>query len=350
MSDHSQLLQQQVESAWHEQRPLKIRGSGSKQFYTNPIEGDWLEISEHQGVLEYEPTELVITARSGTSLHEIQQTLAAQQQRLAFDPPAYGPKATIGGTVAGNFSGPGRISGGAVRDSLLGCRILNGKGEILKFGGQVMKNVAGYDVSRLMCGALGNLGVLLEVSLKVMPIHEAVLTLKLDDIDAQSAIKQLQHWQANNFPIEASCWFDQALYLKLAGSPATVAQAQKQIAAPTLDAAAAWWHSIREQNHAFFTTNRPLWRLSVAANTSDWPDAAVMHEWHGNIRWLHAETEAVREFCQQHQGHAVLYRNPWAGVSRFQPLSAPLLALHQRLKQAFDPARILNRGILYPEL
>lgn len=359
--DFSTSLQQQLTAAYATATPLCIRGGNSKAFYGRPPRGELFDVSGHRGIVSYEPTELVITARAGTPLRDIEAALAEQQQMLAFEPPHLGEAATLGGTIACNLSGPRRPYCGAARDFILGSRILNGKGELLSFGGEVMKNVAGYDSSRLMAGALGTLGVLLDISLKVLPRAETELTLVHSGLAAQQALDHIHRWSALPLPLSATAIVDDRLYLRLSGTAEGVRGAQLQLGGDGLDAAAAenHWQQLKEQAHPYFqfAQQQPLWRLSVASDTppmalaGDW-----LYEWGGAQRWLLSDEAPgrIRQQAAAAGGHATLYRHHSPADTQdddiFQPLPAALLRLQQRLKLAFDPQGILNPGRLYAGL
>jgi glycolate oxidase FAD binding subunit len=349
--DISPALQEQVKQAVQTTTPLCIRGGGSKDFYGRRPQGESIELRPHRGIVNYEPTELVISARCGTPLQEIEQALAAEGQMMPFEPPHFGATATLGGCIACNLSGPRRPYTGAVRDFVLGSRILNGRGEILSFGGEVMKNVAGYDVSRLMCGALGTLGVLLEVSLKVLPKPEHELTLRLQ-CNQGHALERLHAWGQRPYPLSASCFDGESLSIRLSGAERAVQAARQQIGGDAWSETDDFWSKLREHRHGFFATRKPLWRLSV---TSDAPPVEIpdkcLIEWGGAQRWLvsSAPTEYIRRLAAQAGGHATLFR----GEDRqqvFHPLPPALMKIHRRLKQAFDPHGIFNPGRLYEEI
>ena len=352
LNDIGTQLQDRVRDAVAAATPLCIAGGDSKAFHGRTPVGERLEVREHQGIVNYEPTELVISARAGTPLRLVEDTLASEQQMLAFEPPHFGEAATLGGTIACNLSGPRRPYAGAARDFVLGTRVINGKAEILAFGGEVMKNVAGYDVSRLMTGAMGTLGVLLEVSLKILPRPEVELTLA-QALPVQEALERLHAWGRLPLPVSGTCYDGRQLVVRLSGTAGAVSAARARIGGDTIDAGHGFWESLREHRHPFFANERPLWRLSLASSTpplelaGDW-----LYEWGGAQRWLATEEPAatVRAAAQQAGGHATLYRNMATREAVFQPLSAGLMTLHQRLKQAFDPAGIFNPGRMYPEL
>ncbi len=329
--------------------PLCIRGGGSKDFYGETPRGEILDTRGHSGITAYEPTELVITARCGTPLAEIEAALAAQGQFLAFEPPRFGA-ATIGGAVAAGLSGPRRASVGAVRDFVLGVTILDGVSRRLSFGGTVMKNVAGYDISRLMAGSLGTLGLILEVSLKVLPRPVAEATLRFELPQAQ-ALGSLNAWAGRPLPISASCWHDGVLTVRLSGAEAAVAAAKRKLGGEEVADAAAFWESLREQRHAFFSGDETLMRLSVpsVAPVLELPGAQLV-EWGGSQRWWRGDAAAAREAAARVGGHAVLFRGQDTSAGVFAPLPEPLMKIHRRLKAAFDSRGVFNPGRLYPDL
>lgn len=334
-------------------KPLCIRGGGSKDFYGEAPCGDVLDTRGHSGITAYEPTELVITARCGTPLTEIEAALAAENQCLAFEPPHFGNVtsfATVGGAVAAGLSGPRRAAVGALRDFVLGVSILNGVPSRLTFGGQVMKNVAGYDVSRLIAGSLGTLGLILEVSLKVLPRPVAEATLRFD-LPQGKVLEALNAWAGLPLPISASCWHRDVLTLRLSGAEAAVASAKRKLGGELLADASTFWNELREQRHEFFAGSETLWRLSVpsVAPALDLVGDQVI-EWGGSQRWWRGDAAAAREAATSVGGHAVLFRGTDKSAGVFQPLPAPMLKIHQRLKAAFDPRGVFNPGRLYPNL
>ena len=374
-----QHLTDQVRAAAASGSPLCIRGGGSKDFYGEAPQGQLLETLLLAGITSYEPSELVVTVRGGTALAELEAALAEKSQCLPFEPPHFqistqGDTATVGGMVAAGLSGPARASVGAVRDYMLGVQILNGRGELLTFGGQVMKNVAGYDVSRLMAGSRGALGVITEVSLKVLPVAPAEATLVFE-LPQAVALAQLHRWGAKPLPLNASCWVRddsdpargarELLFVRLRGAVAAVDAACQSMTqdqpGQRIDNAQAEpdWQACRDLRLPFFTVppapDAALWRLSVAQTAPvldiPWPQ---LLEWHGGLRWLWAPVDAatrLRGVAQAAGGHATLFK-PGRGtlsgaensIPRFTPLKAPLDAIHQRLKAEFDPANIFNRA------
>jgi glycolate oxidase FAD binding subunit len=338
------------------EEPLRIRGGGSKDFYGHTNDGprgEILDTRDHAGIVAYEPTELVITARCGTPLAEIEAALAEQGQFLAFEPPSFGGDATIGGVVATGLSGPRRAAVGATRDFVLGVTILDGVSRRLTFGGQVMKNVAGYDVSRLIAGSLGTLGLILEASLKVLPRPVAEATLRFD-LPQAKAIEAMNAWAGQPLPISASCWSDDVLSVRLSGARAAVAAARAKLGGETVaeDEAAGFWNDLREQRLDFFAGAEPLWRLSLPSVTApvDLPGKQLI-EWGGSQRWGRGgDAHLVREAATKAGGHATLFRGGGNSVGVFQPLSPVLMHLHRRLKAAFDPRGVLNPGRLYTDI
>jgi glycolate oxidase FAD binding subunit len=348
MSDLSEQFIERIAAASAE-RPLCIRGGGSKDFYGEISRGYILDTRGHCGITAYEPTELVVTARCGTPLAEIEAALAEQNQFLAFEPPSFGGAATIGGVVAAGLSGPRRASVGALRDFVLGVSVLGAIPRRLTFGGTVMKNVAGYDVSRLIAGSMGTLGLILEVSLKVLPRPIAEATLRFD-LPQAKAIETLNTWAGQPLPISASCWCDDVLTLRLSGAEAAVAAAKAKLGGELLANAATFWNDLREQRHEFFAGSETLCRLSLPsiAPPLDLPGAQLI-EWGGSQRWWHGDAATARAAATNVGGHAVLFRGADRSAGVFQPLSVPLLQIHQRLKAAFDPRGVFNPGRLYPD-
>jgi len=325
---------------------VRIRGGGTKDFYGARIDGEPLDVSGYSGIVAYEPRELVLTVRAGTRLGEIEQVLAAEGQMLPFEPPGFGEAATIGGTVACNFSGPRRPFAGAVRDFVLGARIVNGKGEDLSFGGRVIKNVAGYDVSRLMAGALGTLGVLTEISFKVLPRPTAESTLAFE-LDEAHMIETVNRWAGQPLPLSATAWEAGVLRVRLSGASSAVAAARAKLGGTEMPDGAPYWEGLREQRLPFFSGDRPLWRLSVAQTAApiglDFPQ---LIEWGGGVRWVSGALGATRarEAAEKAKGHATLFRGGDRAAGVFHPLAPAIAKIHRRLKDAFDPAGILNLG------
>ncbi|MBP8895041.1 MAG: glycolate oxidase subunit GlcE [Ottowia sp.] len=336
-------------------RPLRIRGGGSKDFYGQRLHGELLDVRPLAGVVDYEPSELVVTVRAGTRLRELQALLAERGQCLPFEPPQFGVGSTIGGAVAAGLSGPARASVGSLRDYVLGVQIVNGKGELLTFGGQVMKNVAGYDVSRLMAGSLGTLGVIVQVSLKVLPVPPAEATL-LFDLSETSARQQLNRWGGQPLPLNASCWADGHLAVRLRGAQAAVAAAARSMGGQALapERAERQWPALRDQALPFFrlAPGEALWRASVPDTATPLNLGPTLVEWHGAQRWIKAtpaDATHVREAAARAGGHATLFRGGDGSVPVFTPLAPALAQIHARLKHEFDPAGIFGPGRLYDE-
>ena len=377
--------QQRVQQASAERVGLRLRGGGSKDWYGQQLQGELLDTRAYAGIVAYEPSELVITARCGTPLAELEAALAEKGQMLAFEPPHFAPAAaaaaapglgggaTVGGMLAAGLAGPARASQGCVRDYLLGVQLLDGRGQVLNFGGQVMKNVAGYDVSRVMAGSMGVLGLILQASLKVMPRPQAQASLQFE-MDEPRALQAMNQWATQPLPISASSWHDGVLHLRLSGAQAAVQAACQRLGGQVLDEAqaAAHWHDLREQRHRFFQADAQpislLWRLSLPSTTPTLilPGKQLI-EWGGAQRWLSltgmeavAQQQAartIRQVVAASGGHATLFRTVGAtaahdakGVGVFHPLSPALMKLHTNLKAALDPAGIFNPGRLYSEL
>jgi glycolate oxidase FAD binding subunit len=354
-------LTEQVVTARAAKRTLMIRGGGTRLFYGEPLPDSptWLDLSTYQGVVGYEPSELVLTARAGTPLSEIESLLASKGQMLAFEPPRFGAAGTLGGCIAAGMSGPRRMAAGALGDFVLGARLLNADGNILRFGGEVMKNVAGYDVSRLLAGSLGVLGALVEVSIKVVPRpqSEATRVLELSETDA---LAQCLNWRSNPIPVSATAWLPAAagqparLYIRLSGNESAVREGQSAIGGePLAEAEAeALWLSLRDQTHPFFA-QRPMWRLSLPLRVAPLNLGPTLHEWGGGLRWLAADTDpaALRSRVQALGGSACLYRrgSVAGSIPSFHPLASGVMQIHQRLKQEFDPAGVFNAHRLVPE-
>jgi glycolate oxidase FAD binding subunit len=350
-SDIASDLKARVDSAIADRTPLAIVAGGTKQFMGRMIQAEDLDVSAHRGVVSYEPSELVLTARAGTPLESVENTLAERRQMLPFEPPHFGDGATLGGTVACGLSGPRRPYAGAIRDFVLGVTLINGKGEILRFGGEVMKNVAGYDVSRLVTGSLGTLGIMLDVSLKVLPIPAEDLTLAFE-MDAAEAIQQVNRWAARPIPISAACHDGDRLRIRLSGTAGGVKTAAERIGGERQDAD-GFWRDLREHRLEFFSSDAPLWRLSVPPTVPPLalPDQTLV-DWGGALRWLksEADSDSIRSVVSTVGGHATLFRGGDRTGQIFHPLPAKLHEIHRRLKSAFDPERVFNPGRMYEDI
>lgn len=351
-----QLIGQFVELIQHAgaaNEPLSIQGSGSKQFYGGAPMGALLNTTEYVGIIDYDPKELVVTARAGTPLTEIQVLLLESRQMLAFEPPHYGLNATLGGCVAAGLSGPRRPYAGAVRDFVLGVRILDGQGSDLKFGGTVIKNVAGYDVSRLMTGALGTLGLLLDISVRVNPLPAAELTLAFE-VTEEKALQEFNRWAGIGLPLSASCFYEDRAYVRLSGAASATAQGRHQLGGEEVAEGAQFWRRLREQTHHFFQLqeSETLWRVSLPTTSPalSLPGRQLV-EWGGGLRWLVSAAEAplIRAEAEALGGSASAFRGSHKPQAVFHPLSPGMLTLHRELKKVFDPKKIFNRSRLYPE-
>ncbi len=350
-------LAEQIRAASAARRPLEIRAGGTKSFYGNAVAGEALDPRAHAGIVAYEPTELVVTARAGTPLAELEAELEARGQMLAFEPPHFGAGATVGGCVAAGLAGPRRAAAGCasggIRDSLLGAKLLDGRGTVLSFGGTVIKNVAGYDVSRLLAGSLGTLGVLLEASIRVVPRPVCEDTRRLE-LDAQASVTRCCDWLCASLPVSATCWDAGVLTVRLSGAAAAVGAARGAIGGEALGVSAAreFWAGVREQRLPFFGRARSLWRIAVPAAS---PALALpgeqLIEWAGGQRWLATDAghAAIRERAAALGGHATLFRGRLPGVAAFTPLATPLARLNARLRAEFDPAGIFNRGRMHAD-
>lgn len=355
--DLSDALCEQVRQAHRERTPLVIQGGGTKAFYGRRVAAERrLALGEHRGIVHYDPVELVITVRAGTPLAELESALAASGQRLPFEPPHFGDAATVGGMVACGLSGPRRPWSGAVRDFVLGTRVITHDGKLLRFGGEVMKNVAGYDLSRLMVGAQGTLGVLAEVSFKVLPLPPASACLRLE-MDEARALEHLRAWGREPLPLSGAAFAEGVLHVRLEGGEGSVASTRERLGGDT--DAATFWEDLREQRLAFFSPHdpRPLWRLSLPARarrpalSGDW-----LCDWAGAQQWLRSDEPAahVHETSIAAGGHATRFgpapdESSIDGASPFSPLPKVLARYHQQLKTRLDPHAIFNPGRLYAD-
>jgi glycolate oxidase FAD binding subunit len=352
--DDSERLVEEVASAIARRSALAVRGGDSKSFLSRgrPVDSVVLDTRSHCGIVRHEPTELVITARAGTPVAELSAVLDGAGQMLACEPPEFGGRATIGGAVASGLSGPRRPWAGAMRDFVLGCRLITGEAKHLRFGGEVMKNVAGYDMSRLAAGSFGCLGLITEVSLKVLPKPRASLSLMLD-VTVQDALSSLPSWRQAGVPVTGACHVDGRLYIRLEGGEGSVASAHAHMGGESLDM--GFWTRLREFQLPFFDDSRPLWRLSLpgARRLGSLP-GDFMLDWGGAQCWLKstASSEEIRALAQAAGGHATRYTPPAAAEGQeddgpFTPLSPPLARLHRNLKARLDPHGIFNPGRLY---
>ena len=343
-----QNLTEQIRLAHDNKKALAIHGGKSKSFYGGPVVGEPLDLRPYTGIIDYEPKELVLTVRAGTPLAEIEAAMTRENQMLPFEPPYFAEGATIGGTVASGLSGPRRPYTGAVRDFVLGTRIVNGKGEDLRFGGRVIKNVAGYDVSRLMTGAMGTLGVLLDLSFKVLPKPSDEITLCYD-MDEATAIQRFNEWAGKPLPISATSWHDGVAMLRLSGAIAGVKAAREKLGGEQVNSADAvnFWRDLRDHRASFFQSAEPLWRLSVPSTSPPIAlDLPQWMEWGGALRWVRGanDPKELRRKVEAIGGHVTLFRHGDKSAGVFHPVQPVLAKIHRNLKAAFDPANILNPG------
>ncbi len=349
MTDLVSEFSQRVQAAAKQGSALRPRGGGSKDFHACKLGGEPLDVSGYQGIVNYDPTELIITAKAGTPICDIEATLAEGGQMLACEPPRLSAGSTLGGCVAAGWSGPRRAYAGSVRDFVLGTRILNGRGEDLRFGGEVMKNVAGFDLSRLMTGSFGTLGLILEVSLKVLPRPLQELTLRFD-LDEAHAIAAMNAWAAQPLPLSGTAWFDNKLYVRLSGPEPAVRAAKEKMGGEPQSDAQALWTSVRDQTLPHFSGT--LWRLSIKSTTPalNLPGKSLL-EWNGALRWLNsaADATAVHAAARKAGGHALRYRGGDLSQGLFQPDPA-MLKLQQRIMAALDPDNVFSPARLHPSL
>lgn len=351
-------LQAVVASAAKDKRPLSIVGGGTKSFYGREADGEALPIAGYSGVIEYQPTELVITAKAGTPLEEIQRLLSKNNQRLGFEAPDFGKESTLGGVVAAGLCGPSRPYAGTIEDYVLGIKLLSGSGEVLSFGGKVIKNVAGFDVSRLMVGALGCLGIILEISLKVVPIPETEKTLVIEHGRLDESLLSMNQFAANPIPISAASWCSGLTKIRLSGSENGVnaaivmIQSQYECAEDTQDEN-NHWIKVQDLTHEFFKPEGKLYRVGVAPSTkSILNQNECLVDWGGALRWHREEVsfQALSDAVNQVGGHVSVFRNGNRSEEVLAPVTPEIMKLHQRLKNTFDPHRILNPGRMYKDI
>ena len=351
MGDQSEALLERVRAARAERRPLCPRGTGGKSHLGRPVDGEILDTLEHSGVVHYDPSELVVTARAGTLVSELIATLAEQDQMLPFEPPLFGGDASVGGMVASGLAGPRRPWAGSVRDFVLGTRVITGDGQHLRFGGEVMKNVAGYDLSRLMAGSFGCLGLITEVSFKVLPRPRASRSLQLR-LTGEQARERVLDWRRRGLPLSAACHGGGLLRIRLEGNQGSVDAAVAEIGGEPLEDG-RYWDKLRDQRLPFFDGAKPLWRLSLppAAPVLELP-GTQLSDWGGAQRWLKsdADTATLRQLAASAGGSATRFTGEEAEDAPFHPLPAALLRYHQTLKARLDPERIFNPGRLYADL
>jgi len=344
----SELIQDRITQAIQKKESLRIAGGNSKSFYGERVTESTVSTAEHSGIINYEPTELVITVKSGTTLNNIEALLNQNQQMLGFEPPHFSDSATIGGTIACNFSGPRRAAAGSARDFVLGIKMINGNAEQLSFGGEVMKNVAGYDSSRLLCGSMGSLGVLLECSLKTLPKPEAELSLTFDT-DEPSAIQRMRDWARKPIPITASCYHNGQLSIRLSSTEQALKKIRTTLGGDMLENDEQYWKSVREQTISFFDTEFPLWRLSLSPNAAPYSSESLI-EWNGAQRWItgNLSSSDIQKYAKANGGHATLFKQGQEKIDFFQTIDPALAKIHENLKQAFDPHNIFISPLIQP--
>lgn len=346
---------ERIREAFREGRPLVIRGGGTKGFYGNPTAGEVLDTRELAGNVDYQPRELVIVASAGTPLAELESLVDRHGQMLPFEPPHFAAGGTLGGCIAAGLSGPRRAYAGAVRDFVLGVTLIDGCGQRLRFGGRVLKNVAGYDVSRLLTGALGTLGMIVEVALKLLPRPALEVTRRFELGEAES-IRRMNEWAGRPLPLSATSWQAGRLTVRLSGAAAAVRAAEQKLGGETVTDAGDFWRQLRDQAAPFFrptAAGARLWRLAVRSTSPPLNlGVAPWIEWGGAVRWIATDRSAdvVRAVARAAGGHAQSFRGPAPADGAFAPLEPAMFAIHRNLKQRFDPAGILNRGRLYPGL
>ena len=355
-------IRAQIADAVAQGSKLSIRGGNTKHFYGHPCDAQPLQMDAYAGIVSYEPTELVVSVRAGTRLSDLEAELAQQGQMLAFEPPSFGAESTIGGVIAAGLSGPRRASAGSARDFVLGINMIDSQGQWLSFGGQVMKNVAGYDVSRVLCGSLGVLGIIAEVSLKVLPKPAAERSMQFGASEVDG-IKIANTLAGQPLPLSATAWHDDQLTVRFSGAQSAVDDACTTVAnghgAVEVNEAGKYWQTLRDQSAEFFTRHMPfespnvLWRLSVpgTAPTIDLPGEQLI-EWVGSQRWLRSDAPAqtVRAAVAAVGGHATAFRTSDPSVGVFDELSAVIATVHRRLKAELDPHQTFNPGRMYPDL
>ena len=343
-------LASQVEAVAAAGGQVRIAGNGSKAFYGREVDALPLEVGLHRGVVDYDPAELVITLRGGCRLTEIVELLRENRQMFAFEPPDFDGQASVGGMVASGLAGPRRAYAGAMRDFVLGVKMIDGRGDLQRFGGRVIKNVAGFDVARVMVGAQGTLGVLLEISLRVVPIPETEVTLAFEHADADTHIRWINQLAGRPLPISASVWCSGVSRIRLSGSDRGVSQAAQQLGGAAVDGD---WRALTEQQHEFFSGEDPLTRVSLPPTANDLSiEDAQLIEWGGAQRWYRGAIDLapLRAQVEARGGTVCAYRNHADDVPVFHPLPEAMLKLQRSIKSSFDPAGIFNPGRIYPEL
>ena len=348
--DYSSEIAAQIQRAASIQQGVYLNGGGSKSFYGRQLENDLetVQVGGHQGIVNYEPTELVVSVRAGTTIQNIKETLSKENQTMTFDPPEFSGKATIGGTLATGFSGPSRPYAGSIRDHVLGTHIINGKGEYLRFGGEVMKNVAGYDIARLMAGSMGTLGPVMQVSLKVLPKPQLSTTLVFEQ-SRQQALLTMNSLGDNPMPVTGACFWDEKVYIRLSGSEAGVRSASTKLGGDHQSEHEQIWTQLRELKHPFFNNTLPLWRISLPALTDFEIEGRSLIDWGGQQWWLFSNESIsnIRLAANKAGGHATLFRGGDRQAEVFHPLPPAMASIQSCIRRAFDPVGIFNPGVQY---
>ncbi|MEE9355915.1 MAG: glycolate oxidase subunit GlcE [Methylococcaceae bacterium] len=337
-------FQQAINEAYRSKKPLQIKGGNSKHFLGREPTGQSFDVSSNKGIINYQPSELVVTARAGTTLRELEEVLAKQNQMLPFEPPRFASTATLGGTIATGVSGSRRPFTGSARDFVLGCKLINGKGEILNFGGEVIKNVAGFDVARLMVGAMGTLGVLLEVSMKVLPRPSYEQT-RVFEFNTEAALATMSNWMNRSLSLSALCYEEGFLYARFAGEQSAIEDISRKLGGECLSSNLPFWTQLKEQQNDFFLKAGNLWRFSVpAAEPPINLSGKWLYDWGGGLRWIKTDEPANLIFRKLHsvKGHAQFFKGGDRSQEIYQPLESPLQKLNEQVKRAFDPVGILN--------
>ncbi len=351
MADVTEALKKQILDARKKEQKLNIVGGGTKSFLGRSADGhaDTLSLADHAGIVEYHPVELIMTVRAGTRIADIEAALAEEGQCLHFEPPRFGDGSTLGGTLACNLSGPARPWSGSVRDQVLGIRLLNGKGEHLRFGGQVMKNVAGYDVSRLQAGAMGTLGAMTEISLKVMPKPATSMTL-VQDMPVEDVIKYMNQRAGEPKPITGAAWVDGKVYLRLSGAKSAVEATAEKWTGDVMEQGEAFWQQLQHMQHDFFAGDEPLWRFSVGSTAANPElDGPWLIDWAGSQRWYRGDVDMARieTMAQRAGGQVSLFRGGDRSEEVMHHQPQALQNIQKRLKESFDPDGLFNPGRLY---
>ncbi len=368
--DQTEQLLSRVQMAYRERKPLAIQGNGSKLFLIHSLSGQPVSSAFHRGIINYMPSELTVTVRSGTLLSELKKVLAEKGQMLPFEPPAFADNATIGGTIAAGLSGSSRPFSGSVRDFVLGCKVINGRGELMQFGGEVMKNVAGYDLSRLLTGSYGSLGLILEVSLKLLPLAPKVKSLSFT-VQSNNFTHKVRELYMAGHPITAACYLDDRSYIRIAGSAEGVnssfqamSENLEQQSNPPEEINNSFWTSLDEQQLSFFDHSQPLWRISLPPWTADNFEQYMSRgdrqliDWGGAQRWFYSNQNAdeIRHYAKLQGGHAQLFRantlshDELIRIPKQQPLTVQMMKIQQQIKAAMDPHKLFNQGCIYSEL